>query len=116
MEFIEAKINPNSTLKNALKKVKESSPKNEGKSRIKRPKSRNRTDAPAQTVPGGMVVPPSTARPCQISGRPVVLGLGARSVSCHVFLRFALLGARGFLDPLIFLEITFEVLFSIKIR
>ena len=27
MEFIEAKIDPNSTLKNALKKVEESSPK-----------------------------------------------------------------------------------------
>ena len=31
MEFIEAKIDPNSTLKNALKKVQESSPKNEAK-------------------------------------------------------------------------------------
>ena len=34
----------------------------------------------------------------------------------RVVRRFALLGARGFLDPLIFLEFTFEVLFSIETR
>ena len=33
----------------------------------------------------------------------------------RVVRRFALLGARGFLDPLIFLELTFEVLFSLSL-
>ena len=35
-------------------------------------------------------------------------------VPCTVFLCFAILDARGFLEPLIFLEIAFKVLFSIE--
>ena len=42
MEFIEAKINPNSTLKNALKKVEKKPPKVKKKTRLKSPKMANR--------------------------------------------------------------------------
>ena len=72
-------------------------------------------------------MPPSTDRPCHIAGRPMLGGLlGARPVrlvarpylACfaRVVRRFALLSARGLLDPLIFLELTFEILFSIEAR
>ena len=42
---------------------------------------------------------------------PSVRGTPVRS---PVFLCFAILGARGFLEPLIFLEIAREVFFSIE--
>ena len=38
------------------------------------------------------------------------------SRACPVFCCFAVLDARGFLEPLIFLEFTLEVLFSIETR
>ena len=78
-------------------------------------------------VPGGMAMPSPMARSCHIADPPVLGGvLGARLVrpvarpclACfaRVVRHFALLGARGFLNPLIFLEHTFEVLFSIETR
>ena len=54
MEFIEAKIDPNSILKNALKEVEESS-NSEGKPRIKKAemaKPHNCADTPGMAVPG----------------------------------------------------------------
>jgi len=80
---------------------------------------------PALAKPG-TVMPPSTAMPCHIAGRPAVLDHGRTVVrpvtrpclACftRVVRRFALHGARGFLDPLIFLELAFQVLFSIETR
>ena len=69
MEFIEAKINPNSTLK-MLSKGRGEVPKYEGKLRIKGQKSQTRT-APRRSTPG-TAVPGGTVRQCQ----------GARS--CHL--------------------------------
>jgi len=69
------------------------------------------------------------AQPCawRTASRPLVLPVLAASawgctvvhpcgtpVRSSVFLYFAILGARGFLKPLIFLEITREVFFSIE--
>ena len=115
MEFIEAKKNPNSILKMLSKKVEERSPKYEGK-RNKKAEIRE-AHSPASA---------SLARPCHIAGRPVVLGhrctvvrpVARPCLACfaRVVRHFALLGARGFLDPLIFLERTFKVLFSIETR
>jgi len=128
MVFIEAKRDPNSTLKMLSQKVEERS-KSEEKNAFKKPENREPHEiAPHPTRP-------SLARPCQVarSCHPVRPG-HARSwvhgpcvqfppvcclfsrVFCLVFLRFGLLGARGVLHPLLFLELTFEVLFSTKTR
>jgi len=88
MEFIEAKINPNSTLKNAFKKVEEMSPKSEEKNAFKKPENHEPHEiAPHPTRP-------SLARPCRatfLAGRPCRV-LGARSVrpiSARVLPHFA---------------------------
>ena len=93
MEFIEAKIYHNSTLKMPSKKVEERSPQKWRKKRVKKARKsrtiRNRA-APDTALPG-TVVPPSTARLCHFFGRPYRV-LGARSVrlvSARVLPRFA---------------------------
>jgi len=55
---------------------------------------------------------------CWVMGARSCALLPARVFTCfaRVVRRFALLGARGFLDTLIFLELAFKVLFSIEIR
>jgi len=80
------------------------------KGNIKDPETRNCANRPRHHL----------ARPCQVAR------MGARSCAllparvfayfAHVVRRFALVGARGFFDPLIFLELAFEVLFSIETR
>ena len=93
MEFIEAKIDHNSTLKMPSKQVEERSPQKWRKKRVKKArKSRTaRNRAAPDTAQPGTVVPPSTARPCHFSGRPCRV-LGARSVrpiSARVLPHFA---------------------------
>jgi len=58
---------------------------------------------------------------CHFFGRRTVILPGCMavhscrtSVACPILLCFTLLGARGFLEPQIFLEIAREVLFSIE--
>ena len=81
MEFIEVKINSNSTLKMLSKRWRRR-PLKVKQRRIKKAEKpnprRNNLARPCQAVavPRGTVVPPSTARPCHFSGRPAVLGLG----------------------------------------
>jgi len=109
MEFIEAKMNPNSTLKMLSKRSRKGPPKNDGKTHIKSRKSRNRHTraAPAwhgQAMPifwpagrvGSWVHGPCARLPARFLPR-----------FARVVHRFTLIGARGFLDPLIFLELTF---------
>jgi len=117
--------------------------KNEAKPRIKRPENANRTRLgnrhgrakrhgqpctgarPCLATHGraprvARPCHPSTAWPCHISGRPGCAGLGARffpasRASLPRFARALLFfDARDVLEPLIFLEFTLEVFFSIK--
>ena len=98
-------------------------PKNEGKQNIKTEKCRIAWDrTPAR--------PCTNARPCvhqRTAMRPyspaalfylecTAVHPYRTPVPCAVFLYFAILNAQGFLEPLIFLEITFKVLFSIETR
>ena len=73
MVFIEAKRDPNSTLKLLSQKVEERS-KSEERNAFKKPENRE----PGMAMPGGTVVPPRTARPCHFSGPPAVPGLGCK--------------------------------------
>jgi len=112
MEFIEAKINPNSTLK-MLSKRSRRGPLKVKQRRIKKAEKpnprRNNLARPGTSLAG---------RPCWVLDAQSVRPIPARVSACfaRVVRRFALLGARGFLDPLIFPKITFEVIFSIQTR
>ena len=132
MGFIEAMLNPKFLPKVLLKEGLEVPPKNKGKQNIKTEKTQNYAvlDAALPYTNTRPPVPPVQRRTagrasvfagcaCSASGAwpctPVVCPCRT-PVPCTVFLRFAILDAQGFLEPLIFLEIAFNVLFSIETR
>jgi len=126
MGLLRPKLNPNSTLKYALKKVERAVPNSEGKPNLKgrkiaKPSSRQRPTWHGRAMWHGRATQHGQVVPLLWSAGRAGSWVHGRapccpSVSGLVFLRFALLGARGSLDPLIFLEITFEVDLSIETR
>ena len=144
MEFIEATLNPNFLPKRALNEVPRGRPKVKQNCNKKTEKSRKRADptdarppmhrrtgdrAPThgRAAPAHGRAPPVHGR-ASMHGRPCAscAGFACFCLGCTavhpcgtpvhslVFLCFAILGAWGFLEPLIFLEIAREVFFSIK--
>ena len=105
MEFIEAKINHNSILKMLSKRSRKRPPKvmkNPHKKGRNRETAHPRAGTPGTAVLGhGCMAVRPVARPCF-------------RLFCACCPPFCSSWCQGFLDPLIFLEITFEVLFSIE--
>ena len=130
MEFIEAMLNTNFLPKRALKEVW----KRVSKVKQKQNKNIEKNAKPRRPDDGTAVhgrtadrahahgrEPPTHGQPCTGSANFGCFYLGCTAVHpcgtpvhSSVFLCFAILSARGFLESLIFLEITRKVFFSIE--